>query len=75
MAPDGQVMAVPITPGPRFTAGLPVPLFKARVADIDVQFGRDYVPSADGQRFLINSLTEDRPGVRVMVNWSVALKK
>ena len=64
IALDGRLMAVPIRfapDGQTFETGAPVPLFATSVGGA-VQ-GRDrqqYVVSADGQRFLMSILPEDR---------------
>jgi Tol biopolymer transport system component len=72
MALDGTILAVPIAPGTRFQAGVPVPLFKASVADLSPQFGRDYAVSHDGQRFLINWRAEDKAHATIVLNWTAS---
>jgi hypothetical protein len=64
-------MAAPITlrTNGRAEAGTPVTLFPLRP-------GAEYAASRDGQRFLINTFTEDAsaPPITVILNWS-GLKK
>jgi Tol biopolymer transport system component len=72
-ATDGRVMAVAITPGPKFETGTPTQLFKAKVKGTP---GYAYAVSADGQRFLINTPVEDtsRYPVAIVFNWTNNLK-
>ena len=54
-------MAVPVGPGPSF--GVPKPLFQARVPEGVHVFRTHYVPSRDGQRFLVNTQSGNPPVV------------
>jgi eukaryotic-like serine/threonine-protein kinase len=69
---DGRLMAADITITPSFTAGVPRPLFQVTGP---AQLSRNtYVPSRDGQRFLVNALVEGaRPEIVVMTNWTAAI--
>jgi dipeptidyl aminopeptidase/acylaminoacyl peptidase len=73
LAPDGMLMAAPVTSAATFQTGPPTPLFKVAVPDAaDPQ----YDVSPDGKRFLVNqqiSLKEEP--ITVLVNWAAALKK
>ena len=66
---DRKLMAVTVGPGPSF--GSPRPLFQTHVPGSVYQNRTHYVPSRDGQRFLINTLTADLPPVSItlMLNW------
>ncbi|MFN8060430.1 MAG: protein kinase [Vicinamibacterales bacterium] len=75
MAEDGTILGVPIAAGPRFQAGVPVPLFRAPVADLGPQFGRDYAVSGDGQGFLVNWRADDRARATVVLNWATTFGK
>ncbi len=75
MALDGRLTAVPLqrsADGKTVEAGVPVPLFLTHtpiaVEHID---GQQYVVSPDGQRFLINTLTENVTvaPITVILNW------
>ena len=71
---DRKLMAVPVKLGSAFEAGVPGSLFEVRVSGLtDVR--THYAVSADGQRFLVNTTTEDRTPspIVVVVNWSKAL--
>jgi hypothetical protein len=72
---DQKLMAVGVAPGPSF--GAPTELFQARVAGGVNPQRTHYVPSRDGQRFLINTPTGDPAMVpiTVVLNWTAALKK
>jgi len=72
---DQKVMAVGIGPGPSF--GAPTALFPVRVAGGASSQRTHYVPSRDGQRFLINTPTGDSAmmPITVVLNWSEELKQ
>ena len=75
IAADHKLMSVPIKPGKTFDPGIPVPLFQARVTGLtDVR--THYQVSRDGQRFLINTISQADRGapIQVVVNWPAALK-
>jgi len=65
--------------GPTFVAGIPQPLFDARVSTIFPGAGGAiyYAASGDGQRFLLNTLAGDSSPVpfTVVMNWTAGLKK
>ena len=69
VAPDGSVMAVPVTLGEKIEAGVPAALFRVEtdVANYDV--------SPDGSRFLVSTRLERFPEspLRVIVNWDALL--
>ena len=66
--PQRRLMAVDITEAPSFAVGVPRPLFQMR-------YPAGYVPSRDGQRFLVNTLVEGaRSDIVVMLNWMAAGK-
>ena len=78
IAPDKNLMAVPITPGASFEVGVPVTLFRTRVpATAMVAERNNYVPMPDGQRFLINNLVEggNTQPITVVLNWAANLKR
>jgi hypothetical protein len=68
-------MAVPVGPGPSF--GAPRQLFQTHVPRSANLFHTHYIPSRDGQRFLINTLAADQPpvSITVVLNWTAGLKK
>jgi Tol biopolymer transport system component len=75
VALDGRLMAVPIGLAPNkqsLEAAVPIPLFMTRIGGaIQGAFKQQYVVSADGQRFLMNSVvtpTATSP-VTVILNW------
>ena len=74
LAEDRKLMAVTVGAGPSF--GVPKPLFQTRVP-VGVTASRThYVPSRDGQRFLVNMALETVPSpITVVVNWTATLKK
>ena len=68
-------MAVTVGVGPQFE--VPVPLFQTRVAAGVNAFRTHYVPSSDGKRFLVNTLSGDSSPtpITVVLNWTAGLKK
>ena len=68
-------MAVAVGPGPAF--GAPRPLFQTLISRGVSQLRTHYVPSRDGQRFLINTpATDPTPTpITVVLNWTAGLKK
>ncbi len=78
MAPDGKLMAAPVTTGVNFDAGTPVALFQsgARPA-ISSNDTFDYGVSRDGQRFLIitQAKQEEAQPISVILNWSAKLNR
>jgi hypothetical protein len=75
VATDGRLMAVSISPGPAFAAGVPAVLFNTRLALSNAI--SQYAPSADGQRFLVvtqEGATAITP-LTVVLNWDADMKK
>ena len=75
IALDDRLMAVPIrfaSNGQALEAGTPVPLFATRVGGA-VQYAnrQQYMVSPDGQRFLMNTVTEEPSAspITVILNW------
>ncbi len=76
LSADFKLMAVPIKRDVKFEPGIPAPLFQTRVTGLtDVR--AHYQPSADGQRFLVNSIGQADRGepIQVVVNWPAELPK
>jgi serine/threonine protein kinase len=77
LAPDGKIMAAPVTTGAKFDAGTPVALFQANPRELvatSEQFSYDV--SKDGQKFLINTqLKTAMTPMSVVINWAAKLGK
>ena len=73
LAADNRLMAASVNGrGSSFEVGMVTPLFLTRAP----AGGYQYDVSADGQRFLVNSVREaDSTPVTVVVNWTAALNK
>ena len=73
---DSKLMVVDVKLGPPFQVGVPKLLFETRVPTI-IDFRNHYVVAADGQRFLINTITEARGStpIDVVKNWTALLKR
>jgi hypothetical protein len=72
-------MSVAMRAGLTLEASLPTPLFETRMATVfNPSYRRNqYVPGADGNRFLINQPAPgaSAPPITVVVNWSALLKR
>jgi len=75
LAPDNKLMAAAVNgKGPSFEVGAVKPLFETHAV---TAFRYSYDVSADGQRFLINTILEQRTSgpITVVLNWAAGLKK
>ena len=74
IASDGMLMSVKVQRGSSFAVGTPRGLFRTRIPAAH-GFRPKYDVSADGQRFLINTLAEEQTAqpVTVMLNWQAGL--
>ncbi len=70
IAADRKLMVVEIKPGATFDPGAPRALFQTQVPGL-VDARNHYVASTDGQRFLINTITQESASwpVTVVLNW------
>jgi eukaryotic-like serine/threonine-protein kinase len=75
-AGDGKLMASPVRSGQSFDVGAAVSLFEFRSGTVQVSFA-PYVVTADGQRFLVNTVVETEPNapLTVVVNWAAGAPK
>jgi hypothetical protein len=74
IGPDGRLMAVILRTGSGATSlepGPPAPLFPTRIGSaVQPNSKHQYMPAPDGQRFLMNMLTEeDAAPITVILNW------
>ena len=75
---DGKLTAVPVTTdGATFSAGTSHALFDVEVPEPNPPYPTDYAVTADGQRFLVNTVVDQptRPALTVILNWTADLKK
>jgi eukaryotic-like serine/threonine-protein kinase len=79
MAPDGKLMAVDVKAAPEsFQHGTPHALFASRADAPTGAISWSYVPSPDGNRFLIRTPaaeSAESPMLTVVVNWPVGAKR
>ena len=75
LSDDRKLMAVSVGAGPSFD--VPKPLFQTRAPVGIDPIRTNYVPSRDGQRFLINTQSGDQvpTPITVVLNWTAGLKK
>ena len=74
----GKLTAVPVTTdGATFSAGAPHALFDVDVPEPNEPYPTHYAVTADGQRFLVNTVVDQptRPALTVILNWTAGLKK
>ena len=75
---DGQLVAVPVTlssSSRALEAGAAVPLFQARVGEVQDISLPDYIVSPDGQRFLLDTVVEEAAApIVVILNWKPRLR-
>ena len=73
IAADKRLMSVPITvdaANQRVDAGAPKPLFATSLGAFAGVNRQQYMPSSDGQRFLMNTVKEQRTyPITVLLNW------
>jgi hypothetical protein len=75
---DGRLTAVPVTTdGAAFSAGTPHALFDVEVPEPNPPYPTNYAVTADGQRFLVNTVVDQptHPALTVILNWTAGLKK
>jgi hypothetical protein len=74
LSADRTLMAVSVGAGPSF--GIPEPLFQTHVPSGVTGMRTHFVPSHDGQRFLVNIATDAMPSpITVVLNWITTVKK
>ena len=68
-------MQVAIRPGKRFDAAAASALFKTPIPTMLNPYRMDYVPAADGQRFLMKvPVGQAAPTITVIANWPALLQ-
>jgi len=78
MAPDGKLMAVEVNAAPEsFEHSTPQALFASRADAPTGAISWSYVPSPDGNRFLIRTPASpsESTALTVVVNWPLAAKR
>jgi Tol biopolymer transport system component len=80
IAADGKLMAVQVKTAPEFEAGVPQPLFDPRIVSGAHPAWARYAVTADGKRFLVDTVESTQEGVTsepitVVLNWQAALKR
>ncbi len=72
-----RLMMVTLKKEGSFEPDNPKPLFETTVRSADLGWNKQYVPSPDGTRFLINAPVQDSNAslIAVLLNWTSALQK
>ena len=74
--PDGSLMQVAVKAGERFEFAAATALFKTAIPSMLNPYRMDYVPAADGQRFLMKvPVKETPPAITVVLNWPALLNR
>ena len=74
--PDGSLMQVTVKAGERIDVTAPTALFKTAIPAMLNPYRMDYVPAADGQRFLMKvPAKETPPAITVVLNWPALLNR
>jgi hypothetical protein len=73
---DGQLTAVPVAGETALDVGTGVSLFRASLLPAGPGIRQQYDVTRDGQRFLLNLVTDDTPTatITVVLNWTAGLK-
>jgi Tol biopolymer transport system component len=76
LAPDHRLMSVEVSHGTPLAVGKPRPLFRAPIEGGLNAYRSHFVPTADGQRFLIDMVAPDshRDSIGVLVNWRALMR-
>jgi Tol biopolymer transport system component len=77
VAPDQALMSVAVRADETFETAPAVPLFKVNFPPRVPAYWMYYVPSRDGQRFLVTALLAEAGAspINVVLNWTAGLKK
>jgi Tol biopolymer transport system component len=78
VSPEGKLMAAGVKMGTSFESMTPVPLFQTRRRQkISSQDVFTYAVSADGRKFLFNTLVDQKeaPPLSIIMNWNSGLEK
>ena len=78
LAPDRNLMAVTVSGGTTIDPGRPAVLFQTSVPVSGIVDDRNnYVPTRDGQRFMVNNLvdTVNSQPLTLVLNWAADLRK
>ncbi len=70
------LMSAEVKTVPKFEAAVPKPLFETRMYAANAVNVFRYSPSADGKRFIMNTVSQDAVSapITVVLNWNSGLK-
>ena len=74
MAPDGTLMAAPVTSAAPLKFGQAVPLFRTEIGEATILV-HTYAAAPDGQRFLVSEVTQAESPITVIVNWPALVRQ
>jgi hypothetical protein len=77
LAADRKLMSVFVKTDGTFDADVPRALFETRIPALSTPYRSNYVPRADGQRFLVNTAVEGASAlpITIILDWTAALKR
>jgi hypothetical protein len=75
ISPNRKLMSARLEPGSSFRAAVPEELFEVPLPEPVASFPNSYAVTADGRRFLVNTLVRNSPSspISVVLNWTTAL--
>jgi hypothetical protein len=70
-------MSVSIALSDNFESGIPQPMFKIDPRRVELGWNKQYVVTADGQRFLVNEVLAEgsHSPITIVMNWSAELRR
>jgi len=75
ISPSRKLMAAKLRAGTSFRASVPEELFELPLPDPVAAFANSYEVTADGRRFLVNTLIRNAPSssISIVLNWTTGL--
>ena len=76
ISPSRKLMSAKLHAGASFHAAVPEELFELPLPEPVAAFANSYSVSADGRRFLVNTLIRNSPSspISVVLNWTTGLR-
>lgn len=76
ISPGRKLMSVKLQAGASFRVAVPEELFELPLPEPVAAFANSYEVTADGRRFLVNTLIPDSPSspISVVLNWTISLR-
>ena len=75
LAPDGRLMTARVANRAAMSIDVPVPLFQTQLPGALDSYRNYYVATADGERFLIDSVIPGSAAIEAVQNWRTLLRR